>query len=190
MRRFVGICTLLVSAALFAQSSPVPDQDWKAWLNEVAPLLTGAEKSAARKAPAQERDRFREDFWARRNPNGLALDNPRRTEFELRVHQADKRFRNGNGTWNDCGVTFAVLGKPDRVVNRQSAAHFAGPDGLQAFREDDDVVAEVWAYRNPVGLPASPQEYAFRFTRNCETLNGPGFYRLMESAAASYVVAR
>ncbi len=189
MWRLLAINTLVVAVLGMAQSPAVPDRDWKRWLDDVTPLLTAAEKTEAKKTPAQARESFREAFWARRNPTGQTPDNPQRADFETRVREADRRFRNG-GAWNDCGRTFVVLGKPDRVVSSLSAAHFAGGDRLSASREQDDVVAETWFYRTPARLPQSPQGYNFRFTTQCESLNGPGFQRLLEAAATTYVVQR
>ncbi len=193
MRRLLlaGMSALAVTVVVMAQSPVASDRDWKRWLDDVGPLLTAAEKSNAKKVAAQDRDSFRESFWARRNPNGKTADNPQRAEFELRVRNADKRFRvNGNGAWNDCGRAFVILGKPDKIDNRVNATHFAASDQLSAFREQDDVEAEVWIYRDSPRLPPSPQGYNFRFTQKCEALNGPPFQRLLESAAASYVVER
>ncbi|MGE5360894.1 MAG: GWxTD domain-containing protein [Bacteroidales bacterium] len=191
MRRLIALVMFVSTVSVLAQSVAVSDRDWKRWLNDVGPLLTAAEKTQSKKVPVEERDSFREAFWARRNPNRDGLENPTRTDFELRVRQADKRFRHdGAGAWNDCGYAFVVLGKPDKVANRVGTTHFSGDDPLKAFREQDDVVAEAWQYRTPARLPPTPEGYNFRFTQTCQSLNGPGFQRLMQSAAATYVVAR
>jgi GWxTD domain-containing protein len=172
------------------QAPPVPDRDWKRWLNDVAPLLTPAEKSEATKASAADREKVRDAFWARRNPEPQAAENPARAEYELRVRTADKRFRNGaDGAWNDCGRTFVLLGKPDRVTNTAAASHFTG-DPMAAAREQDDREAETWLYRTPPRLPPSPEGYGFRFTQICESVGGPSFQRLLGAVAATYVVTR
>ncbi len=191
MCHLFATCVLAAMLSAIAQSPAMPDADWKRWLEEVKPLLTDTERTEAAKWPAQERETFREKFWARRNSSGPDAGNQQRTDFESRVREADKRFRGGrNGAWNDCGRVFVLLGKPDRVSNRTSATHFAGDDRLKAFRDQEDSLAEVWFYRNPPRLPAAPQGYAFRFTETCEAVGGPSVQRLLQQIAATYLVAR
>ena len=189
MWRLLAICILTTTLSAMAQSPALSDRDWKRWLDEVSPLLTAAEKTEAAKSPAQERETFRDAFWARRTPTGQGPENQQRAEYELRVRTADKRFRDGS-KWNDCGRAFVLLGQPDRISNRASATHFAGNNRLGAFRDQDDVEAETWLYRNPVRLPPAPEGYVFHFTGTCESVNGPSFQRLLQTVAASYLLAR
>ncbi len=189
MRRLSAIFVLSMTVSLIAQSAALSDKDWKRWLADVDPLLTAAEKTEAKKAPAPQREAFREAFWTRRNPNGAAADNPRRAEFEQRIAEADKRFRDG-GSWNDCGRTFVLFGKADKIDNRLAAQQFSSEDRLKALREQDNVVAEAWFYRNPAGLPAVANGYSLRFSQNCESMMGPGFNQALQRVAESYVVAK
>ncbi len=191
MRRFLVSCTLAMAVSVMAQSPAVPDRDWKRWMEDVKPLMTSAEKADAAKVSADARETFREAFWTRRNPGGQQAENPQRKEFEQRVASAEKRYRSGSsGPWNDCGRVFVLLGKPDQVNNPTSKTHFAASDRMDAFRDQDDSEGEVWLYRNPVRLPPTPLGYNLRFTPACESLNGPNFQRLLDTAAASYLVAR
>ncbi len=189
MRRLSAIFVLAMTVSIFAQSKAIPDNEWKRWVADVDPLLSAAEKTDAKKTPAQEREAFREAFWARRNPNGAGADNPQRAAFERRVAEADKRFRSGGG-WNDCGRTFVLFGKPDKIDNRLASHQFSSEDRLRAMREQDDVVAEAWFYRNPPGLPALADGYSLRFSQNCDSMMGPGFSQALQRVAQSYVVAK
>lgn len=187
MGRVLACCMVATVVSVMAQSAAVSDRDWKKWLEDVKPLMAAAERAEVPKVPAEAREEFREAFWARRNPGGQP-QNAQRAEFEQRVADADKRFRGGSsGPWNDCGRVFVVLGKPDLVTNRTNSAHFDESDRLKAFREQDDAEAEQWLYRNPPRLPPAAQGYVLRFTMKCETLNGPGFERMLNAAAATYL---
>ncbi len=190
MRWLTALFVLSMTVSAIAQSKAISDNDWKRWVADVDPLLTAAEKTEAKKTPAQEREAFREAFWARRNPAGAAsADNAARAEFERRVAEADKRFRDRAG-WNDCGRTFVLFGKPDKIDNRLASHQFSSEDRLKAMREQDDVVAEAWFYRNPPGLPAVANGYSLRFSQNCESMMGPAFYQALQRVADSYVVAK
>ncbi len=172
----------LAFSALLAQGAALSNADWKAWLETVRPFMTEREQKAAKKLDPSERDGFQSEFWRVRDPDRSTEANEFRAEFERRVNAADTRFRSG-GKWNDCGVTFLLLGKPDLVQDATTGRHFAAPDRLEAMREQDDTLAEIWFYRNPPQLPQSPQGYRFRFTRGCESLDGSSARVLLERVA-------
>jgi GWxTD domain-containing protein len=189
MGRVLMVCLLAPVVAAMLQATAPTDREWKRWLDDVRPLLLPSEAATAKTLPPSARVEFREGFWRWRDPDPATADNPVRAQFGSRVLAAEKRFRvNGTGGWNDCGRTFVVLGKPDRMHGVALAAHFAGDDPLAAFREQEDKVAEVWTYRNHPRLPQTPEGLAFRFTPNCEAVGGPSVQRLLQAAAASYVV--
>lgn len=172
----------MAAAAPIGQDAAVTNADWKSWLEDVRPVMTPDEQKAAKKLEPAGRDAFRTEFWRRRDPDRSTIDNEFRTEFDRRVRTADTRFRSG-AKWNDCGATFVLLGKPDLVEDATTRRHFAAPDRLEAMREQDDGLAEIWFYRNPPDLPQSPQGYRFRFTRACESLDGSGARVLLERVA-------
>ncbi len=80
-----------------------------------------------------------------------------------------------------------VLGKPDWSRNDHLAQHFATPDPLRSFTEQESVATEHWLYRNHPSLPPSPEGYVFRFNPACEAVAGPSSDRLLQSAAESYL---
>ncbi len=191
MWQVLAVLALVASLSPAPQSSPLSDRDWTRWLNDVGPLLTATEKKDAKKTAPEARERFRDAFWAGRDPGGQDGDNPQRVEFEQRVREAEARYRDGpNGPWNDCGRAFVVIGTPDRIVSRVGAGRTASTDPLQASREMDDIEAEAWFYRDPGRLPRTPLGYDFKFTTKCQALEAAGFERLLQRAAGSYVLAR
>jgi GWxTD domain-containing protein len=173
---------LVLLMTLPQQPVATSDADWKAWLELVRPLMAIDEQKLAKKVDATDREVYRAEFWRRRDPDRSTLGNEFKTEFERRVRAADQRFRT-SGKWNACGVTFVLLGKPDLVRDATTTSHFAAPDRLEAMREQDDTLAEIWFYRNPPELPQSPQGYRFRFTRGCESLDGSSVRVLLERVA-------
>ena len=184
-----GWFLLCAAAAVIAQTAPVSDREWKAWVEDVRPFLDAAETAAAKKMPAADRQAFREQFWKRRTPVAAAAGADVRAEIEGRIRSADKRFRaDGKGAWNECGWTWVVLGKPDWMRSEATAQHFKGSDPMANFREQDEQLAETWLYRAHPRLPQTPEGISFRFTQECEAFGSPQLHRLLEQAAASYLV--
>jgi GWxTD domain-containing protein len=193
MRTIVARVVVLavLSAGLLAQQgpAPMPNDEWKRWLDQVGPLMLQAERKEAKTTAPSQRAQFREDFWQARNPDPSNPDNPVRAEFESRIQTAEKRFRiNGKSGWTDCGRTFLVLGKPDWMRNNHVTQHFSGSDPMRAFQAQENTATEEWIYRNPPRLPPSPEGYVFRFNPACESIAGRSADRLLDQVAASYVV--
>jgi GWxTD domain-containing protein len=186
-----GLVAVAVGAQDLSSRPPLSDPEWKQWLDDVRPLLLKAdEKEVKLTAPSQRRG-FREQFWLARDPDPTTIDNPNRTQYEQRVTTAEKRFRaNGKSGWNDCGTTFLLLGPPDRMWSDRAAQHFAAPDPLRTYVEEDTSATEAWVYRHPPRLPASPEGYTFRFNPSCEAIANPSALRLLQKVAESYVTRR
>jgi GWxTD domain-containing protein len=185
----IGLCLAAGPARAQAPGQPpLPDQEWKRWLDQVRPLLLKADEAEIKLTAPSQRRQFREDFWTARDPDRSTPDNENRTEYERRVATAEKRFRaDGKLAWNDCGRTFLLLGKPDWMKNDHVTQHFGAADPLRSFTEQESVATEMWVYRSHPRLPASPEGYAFRFTPACDAVAGPSSDRLLQAVAESYV---
>jgi GWxTD domain-containing protein len=174
-----------------AQPTPLPDKEWKRWLDDVEPLLLPPDRDEIKVTAPSQRRGFRDDFWQSRDPDPATPDNENRTDYERRVATAEKRFRpNGRSGWNDCGRTFLLLGKPDRMVSDRTAQHFAAPDPLRIYAEEENSATEVWVYRNSPRLPPSPDGYEFRFNPSCDAIANPSSAKLLVRAAISYLTPR
>lgn len=182
------VCASVVTA--LAQPAPMPDRDWKRWVDQVRPLMTANEAAEVKHLPVTDRGNFREVFWLMRDPDPATLENPNRVELEYRIEVAEKRFRPDGKSWNDCGRTYLLLGKPNWMRNDHGSQHFSTSDPLTAFRDQEMAATEVWVYRNHPRLPASPDGYAFRFTPSCEAIASPSSDRLLQQVAASYQTHR
>lgn len=81
----------------------------------------------------EERQRFIEQFWERRNPNPGAPDNVFKDEFYRRVSYADQHFAYpGVPGWKtDRGHYWLAWGPPDEIEHHP--AGFYGPDAVETW---------------------------------------------------------
>lgn len=99
------------------------------WLNEdVVYIIEPAERGAFERLGSDpERQKFIEQFWARRGNEKV------KEEHHRRIRYANERFRNGDtpGWRTDRGRIYIQMGPPDEIKS-----HPAGP-------------MDQWLYRNP-----------------------------------------
>ena len=132
------------SAIARAQSDSSKSSSYSKWLNEdVVYIIDDAERAAFQKlATNEERDKFIEQFWERRNPTPGSSTNAFKVEHYRRVAFANQRFRTGSGTpgWEtDRGHIYIVYGAPDEIDSHPSTTQ--KPIGV-----------EVWTYRHVDGV--------------------------------------
>lgn len=116
------------------------------WLNEdVVYIIDDAERAAFETLTTnQERDKFVEQFWARRNPNPGSSTNKFKVEHYRRIAYANQRFTTASGTpgWQtDRGHIYIVYGPPDEIDS-----HLKDEGG------SPKPAIEVWTYRRIEGL--------------------------------------
>jgi GWxTD domain-containing protein len=156
-------CLLLVSTAMVAlavwptgsfQQSPSslpvqPDRvkasPYAKWLNEeVVYIIADAERAAFQNLNTdEERDKFIEQFWLRRDPTPGTAENEFKTEHYRRIEYANARFRTQSGTpgWKtDRGHLYIIYGPPDQIESHPSGL----PTSSSPF--------EVWMYRSLEGI--------------------------------------
>lgn len=117
----------------------------KEWLNLVSPILTKVEKDVFLKLKTpQERDKFIQLFWARRDPLPDTKENEFYKEYMIRVRFADLNFGHGTskkGHETERGYFYLLLGPP---LERQ------------VFATQSDIwPLELWYYKGEqqYGLP-------------------------------------
>ncbi len=127
------------------------------WLNEdVAYIITPLEKQAFMRLTSDEqRERFIEEFWRRRDPNPASNQNQFRAEYYGRIAHANQNFAFGNmaGWRTDRGRIYITYGMPDEVQKSSSG--------------------EVWIYNN---RPNPGRSVKFDFVDN----SGTGEFRLRQ----------
>jgi GWxTD domain-containing protein len=89
------------------------------WANEAVSYITTEQERAAfkRLTTDEERERFIEQFWERRNPNPGSPENAFKHEFYRRVAYANRHFASTTtpGWKTDRGRIYIIYGPPDEI---------------------------------------------------------------------------
>ncbi len=117
--RFSLFAAGVAALAMLALALPALAQDSlsrgdRRWLEEVEPIMTAQERQAFENLPRNQRNRFKEHFWARRSQNP---HDPDRAEdrFNNWREQADDQFgqRGQRGSRTDMALVMLLFGPPD-----------------------------------------------------------------------------
>jgi GWxTD domain-containing protein len=133
------------SAAAQQQADRAEPSPYIRWLNEdVVYLVADEERAAFQKLPTdEERQKFIEQFWLRRDPTPGTARNEFQEEHYRRIAYATQRFRTASGTagWRtDRGRMYMVYGPPDEIES-----HPSGGTQIQ-------YPFEMWKYRHLEGI--------------------------------------
>ncbi len=160
--------TLCLAAAfwapLAAQSAPPPPRKnkkqesednryFKRWLDEdVFYIITPEEKSVFQKLTTpEEKEKFIDDFWKRRDPSPESIQNEFKEEHYRRIAYSNDRFASGIPGWKtDRGRIYITFGKPDRQESNPTGTHL-----VRSELEGGDMTTfpfEVWEYRYIEGI--------------------------------------
>jgi GWxTD domain-containing protein len=143
----VGLHAPLFGALILIAAAAAPLAAWQAepqqvspyakWLNEdVVYIILDEERAAFQELTAEdEREKFIEQFWLRRDPTPGAPVNEAKEEHYRRIRYANSRFasRNRAGWSTDRGRIYIQFGPPDEIE-----AHPSGYDVVPPF--------EVWRW--------------------------------------------
>src|SRR6478672_12248339 len=89
---------------------------YKDWLDkDVTYIITDEERKAFKKLQTDdERERFIEEFWRRRDPDPDTDENEFKEEYYERIAYANEHFSSGIPGWKtDRGRIWIMYGKPD-----------------------------------------------------------------------------
>lgn len=118
MTRRIGSSALVLPFLLAAAGQKLTKEEER-WLErEVRAIITEDEAGIFRKlSTSEDRARFQQIFWARRDPDPGTRANEFQEDFLRRTAIADSRFRArvGAGSGTDMGLVFLVLGFPASV---------------------------------------------------------------------------
>ncbi len=124
------------------------------WISEdVYYIATPEEREVYSKlATDQERDRFIEDFWRRRDPDPKTAANEFREEHYRRLAYANERFKVGRSGWRtDRGRIYIIYGPPTRVRSYPAGSLYNRPLS-EGGGQTKTFPFEVWSYRSIPGL--------------------------------------
>ncbi len=122
----------LLAAALVAGglAAPALAQDNlgrgdRRWMEEVGPIMTAQERELFQQIDKDDRDLFRELFWARRDPTPANRDNEAQDAYENWREMADDQFgqRGQRGHRTDMALVMLLFGPPD---NREASGGRGG----------------------------------------------------------------
>jgi GWxTD domain-containing protein len=124
---------------------PKPAPAWNKWLTgDVAYIITDAERAAFKRLDTdEERERFVEQFWLRRDPTPGTVENEFKEEHYRRIAFANEHFSPPSGLpgWKtDRGRIYITFGPPDEID--------AHPSGVA----DQPEPLEHWRYRYIAGI--------------------------------------
>ncbi len=132
----------------FAAAQPQTDHaeisPYDKWLNQdVVYIITDEERAAfLRLTTDEERDKFTEQFWERRDPTPGTVENEFKAEHFRRIAYANEHFRTASGRpgWQtDRGHMYIVYGPPDEIDS-----HPSGSINMPPY--------EFWGYRHIEGI--------------------------------------
>ncbi len=174
-RRF-GLPAVALLAAIFAVPSGLAqpqkkksDQDptekprnvkpelkkaYKDWLDkDVAYIITDEERKAFKKLETDdERERFIEEFWRRRDPDPDTDENEYREEYYERIAYANEHFASGVPGWKtDRGRIYITFGKPDEIESHPSGGSYQR-ESYEGGGSTSTYPFERWFYRYLAGV--------------------------------------
>jgi len=167
---------------------PEVKKAYKDWLDkDVAYIITDDERKAFKKLETDdERERFIEEFWRRRDPDPDTDENEFREEYYERIAYANEHYASGIPGWKtDRGRIYITWGKPDEVESHPSGGAY-NRESYEGGGSTSTYPFERWFYRYLPGVgsgieiefvdPTGSGEY--RIARNPDEkdalLNVPG----------------
>jgi GWxTD domain-containing protein len=161
---------------------------YKDWLDkDVTYIITDEERKAFKKlATDDERERFIEEFWRRRDPDPDTDENEFKEEYYERIAYANEHFASGIPGWkSDRGRIWIMYGKPDERETHPMGGSYDRPS-YEGGGNTTTYPFEIWFYRYLAGVgsgveiefvdPSGSGEY--RIARNPDEkdamLNIPG----------------
>ena len=112
----------------------------------------------------EEREKFIEAFWDRRNPNPDSEDNEFKDEHYRRIEYANEHFPAGKPGWmTDRGRIYIVFGPPDEIESHPSGGSYERPME-EGGGETSTYPFEDWRYRHIDGIG---EEVIVEFVDDC-----------------------
>jgi GWxTD domain-containing protein len=162
----VAASALIASPAVFGQEQqpdpsskprnvkPELKKAYKDWLDkDVTYIITDEERKAFKKlATDDERERFIEEFWRRRDPDPDTDENEFKEEYYERIAYANEHFSSGVPGWKtDRGRIWIMYGKPDERETHPMGGAYERPS-YEGGGSTSTYPFEIWFYRYLAGV--------------------------------------
>jgi GWxTD domain-containing protein len=163
---FVAASAFFASSAVLSQEQqpdpsskprnvkPELKKAYKDWLDkDVTYIITDEERKAFKKlATDDERERFIEEFWRRRDPDPDTEENEYKEEYYERIAYANEHFSSGIPGWkSDRGRIWIMYGKPDETETHPMGGAYERPS-YEGGGSTTTYPFEVWFYRYLPGV--------------------------------------
>jgi GWxTD domain-containing protein len=179
-----------------------PDRAFIDWRRDVEPIITSSELDAWKKLDTnEEREKFIEDFWHRRDYDTDTDENEYREAYYERVAYVNEHFGSGiPGYKTDRGRIYLKYGKPDDIESHPAGGAYQR-DPSEGGGSTSTYPFERWFYRNIPGRSGASIEFVdptgtgeYRLARNPfekdALLRVPGAAPTMDGRSeADYVLA-
>ena len=128
---------------------PEPKKAYVDWIEDVQLILTDAEKDAWKKLQTdEEREKFIQIFWDRRDPDPDTAENEFKDQFYERTAYANEHFSSGKaGRLTDRGRIYIKFGKPDEIESHPAGGLYERP-ATDGGGSTSTYPFEKWFYRN------------------------------------------
>ena len=148
-----------------------PDNAFKNWREDVGPIISDPEKKAWDQLQTnEERERFIEAFWRRRDPDPDTEENEYREAYYERIAYVNEHFSSGiPGYKTDRGRVYLKYGKPDEVDSHPAGGAYE-LDLSEGGGSTSTYPFERWFYRDIPGRSGAQLEFV--------DPTGTGEYRL------------
>jgi GWxTD domain-containing protein len=127
---------------------------YKDWIEkDVTYIITDEERKAFKKlATDDERERFIEEFWRRRDPDPDTDENEFKEEYYERIAYANEHFSSGMPGWkSDRGRIWIMYGKPDERETHPMGGQYDRPS-YEGGGSTTTYPFEIWFYRYLAGV--------------------------------------
>lgn len=127
---------------------------YKDWLEkDVSYVITDEERKAFKKlATDDERERFIEEFWRRRDPDPDTDENEFKEEYYERIAYANEHFASGMPGWkSDRGRIWIMYGKPDERETHPMGGQY-DRQSYEGGGQTTTYPFETWFYRYLPGV--------------------------------------
>jgi GWxTD domain-containing protein len=114
-------------------------------------IVTDQERAAFESLQTdEEREKFIEQFWKRRDPTPDTTENELKEEHYRRIAYANDRFAGADtpGWKTDRGRIYIVFGPPDEIEAHVSGGRYTRPDGVEVITSS----FQQWRYRYIKGV--------------------------------------
>ena len=124
------------------------------WLREDAVYIIADEERTVfeKLVSAEEKERFIEQFWTRRDPDRKTSENEFKAEHYRRIAYSNERFSSGYPGWkSDRGKIYILHGPPAEIQSHASGSTYHRPM-IEGGGATSVYPFEVWRYRHIEGL--------------------------------------